>query len=78
MFAPAVIEEAMATQKGNKLAKKLLSPELFKKVKHVNNLGFITYLMAPIAIGVGTFLGVKAKDKIIANSLNKNNINSQS
>ena len=71
MFTPAVIEEAMATQKGNKLAKKLLNPELFKKVKHVNNLGFMTYLMAPIAIGVGTFLGVKAKDKIIANSLNK-------
>ena len=68
-MAPTVIEEGMASYKGNKLAKKLLNPELLKKVKTTNLAGFITYAVSPIVLGLGTYLGVQAKNNIIAHNV---------
>ena len=45
-FAPIVAEELMATYRGNKMAKKVLSPELFKKVQKTNRFGAMTYIAA--------------------------------
>lgn len=61
---PILAEEGLATLKGNSLAKKLLSPELAKKVAKTNALGFTTYLLAAVLSGLGIYLGVKVKDSI--------------
>lgn len=66
-FAPILIEEGMATLKGNGLAKKLLSPDLAKKVSKTNALGYLTYLGMAVLSSVGIFLGTKVKDKIAHN-----------
>ncbi len=63
-FLPILIEEAMASIKGNKYAKKLLNPELAKKVAKTNLLGFSTYLISAVATSLGIFLGTKVKDSI--------------
>lgn len=63
-FAPVLIEEAMASLKGNKMAKMVLSPELLKKVKMTNALGFSSYLLAAATTGLTTMLAVKIKDNI--------------
>ena len=61
---PILIEEGLASIKGQKLAKKLLSPELAKKVTKCNLLGFSTYLLMAICCSLGVYLGVKVKDSI--------------
>ncbi len=65
-FAPMVIEEAMATIKGNGLAKNLLAdaPKLLKKVKVGNALGLASYTLAAIGSAIALKSGIKAKDKI--------------
>jgi hypothetical protein len=70
-FMPTVIEEGMASIKGQKLAKNLLSPDLAKKVGKVNTLGFITYAIRPLAWAVGTYLGLKAKDNLAKYNVNE-------
>ena len=54
---PKVAEEGFATLRGNKFAKQLLSPELFKKVVKTNALGFSTYVIAAVLAGVGVYAG---------------------
>lgn len=71
-FLPTILEEGSATLKGNKLAKKVLSPELLKKVKRSNAVGLSTYILSAATIGIGTSLGVKIKDAVIKNSLENN------
>ena len=61
---PMVLEEGLASLQGQKLAKKLLSPELFKKVIKSNAIGFSTYLLAAVGAGVAMRLAVKVRDKI--------------
>lgn len=77
-YMPTLIEEGMASYKGEKLAKQLLSPELLKRARKSNVYGFMTYLLTPAIWGVGTYLGVKAKDVIVKNDENikkiKNNL----
>ena len=63
-FIPMLAEEGLATIKGNNIAKKLLSPELAKKVAKSNALGFSTYLMLATLSSLGIYLGVKVKDAI--------------
>ena len=63
-FLPALLEEGLATIKGNQLAKKLLSPDIAKKVAKTNALGFSTYLLAATLSGLGIYLGTKVKDSI--------------
>lgn len=62
---PKVAEEGLATLRGNKFAKQLLSPELFKKVAKTNAIGFSTYLVSSILAGVGIYAGTKLRDAIV-------------
>ena len=68
-FLPMIIEEGMATIKGNKYAKNLLSPELAKKVAKTNALGFSTYVLMATLSGLGIYLGTKVKDSIASKKL---------
>ena len=63
-FIPILLEEGLASIKGNALAKKALSPELAQKVAKSNLLGFSTYLLAATLSGLGIYLGTKVKDSI--------------
>ena len=62
---PKIAEEGLATLRGNKFAKQLLSPELFKKVAKTNALGFTTYLVSAVLAGVGIYAGTKLRDAIV-------------
>jgi hypothetical protein len=62
---PIVVEEGLATLKGNKLAKNSgLSKELYKKVKTLNFVGLSSYITAAAIAGLGTAFAVKVKDDI--------------
>ena len=63
---PIVAEEAIATMRGNKLAKQLLSPENFKKVAKCNMYGGATYVLSAVAMGVGAWAANKVADKFLA------------
>ncbi len=60
---PALIEEGLATYNGNKLASKVLSPELLSKVKTTNRFGFASYAAVAISTGIGTFIAKTVRDK---------------
>lgn len=68
---PIVVEEGMASYKGAKLAKPLLSPEMFKKMNKANAMGLATYVLGAVAVGVGAWAAVKIKDKLVANKIAK-------
>ena len=70
---PILLEEGMATMKGNKLAKSVLSPQLAKKVAKTNRLGFATYLCLAVGSGVGVYLATKVRDAIVHGKSNKEN-----
>lgn len=59
---PMLFEEAMATIKGNGLAKKMLSPEMFKTVAKGNAVAYLSYLAMAAGLGLGAWAGVKVKD----------------
>lgn len=63
---PMLIEEAMATKKGLKFAKEILSPELYKKVAKGNKVAFLSYLTTSIFAGITAWAAVKVKDNMIA------------
>lgn len=63
-MVPMLAEEVMASVRGNKLAKSLLSPELAKKVIKMNGLGALGYVGAAAALGLAATLGSKVRDKI--------------
>lgn len=63
-FIPMLLEEGLASIKGNNFAKKILSPELAKKVSHSNALGFLTYIGMASFTSLGIYLGTKVKDSI--------------
>ena len=63
-FAPIVAEELMATYRGNKMAKKVLSPELFQKVQKTNRFGAATYITSAIAVSLAAVIGSKVRDAI--------------
>lgn len=71
-FLPMLAEEGLATMKGNKFAKKLLSPDLAKKVAKTNAFGFSTYLLLATLSGAGIYLGTKVKDTIAKHELIEN------
>lgn len=68
---PVVIEEGIASYRGAKLAKPLLSPEMFKKMNKANILALGTYVLGAVAMGLGAWAGVKIKDKLVANKIAK-------
>ncbi|MBQ3641801.1 hypothetical protein II906_07770 [bacterium] len=66
---PVVLEEGIASLRGQALAKNLvksgeLTQEIFKKVKLTNLGGFASYALAMVAAGVGAKLTIDIKDKI--------------
>ena len=63
-MVPTMAEEGLASINGAKLAKKVLSPELFKKVCKSNSLAWSTYLVGATMVGLGANLAVKVRDKI--------------
>ena len=62
--APIVAEELMATHRGNKMAKKVLSPELFNKVKLTNRWGAATYITSAVGAALAAVAGSKIRDAI--------------
>ncbi len=62
---PMVFEEGLATFKGNKWAKQVLSPELYKKVVKGNFAGLMSYIGTAAAVGLATFAAIKIKDKLV-------------
>jgi len=63
-FIPIIAEETMASIRGNKMAKKLCSPELFKKVAKSNALGGLTYAITALITGFSVYAGGKVKDSM--------------
>ena len=61
-MVPMLFEEAMATIKGNGLAKKLLSPDMFKTVAKGNAVAYMSYLLSAAGLGLGAWAAVKVKD----------------
>ena len=66
-FLPALIEEGLATAKGQKWAEKLLSQDVAKKALKHNKLAFLTYVIGALATSYAAYAGVKAKDMYIEN-----------
>lgn len=63
-FVPMVAEEMMATSKGIKLAKKVLSPDLAKKLAGSSRKFTSTYALTGIFMGLGVFAAGKIRDYI--------------
>lgn len=61
---PIIAEELKASQRGNKLAKELLSPDIAKKVIKSNRLGAMTYIVSAGAMALATVAGSKIRDLI--------------
>ena len=61
---PLTLEEGLASIKGGKMAKEVLSPELYKKVNKSNIKAFIAYSISMIMVGAGTALANYIKDKV--------------
>lgn len=63
-FLPTILEEGLASVKGAKLAKGLLSEKNFKLLNRFNSKSWLTYLGAGIATSVGVTLASKVRDWI--------------
>lgn len=63
-WATLLLDEGLASIKGNKLVKKVLTPELAKKVMKGNRAAFATYLIYALSTALGISLGIKVKDSI--------------
>lgn len=64
-MVPMLAEEAMATIKGQKLAKKLLSPKMAKTVAKGNAIAYLSYLASAAALGLSSLAAVKVKDYFV-------------
>jgi len=63
---PILAEEAMATIKGEKLAKELLKPDLAKTVLKGNRLAYLSYVVTAVGGAMSAWAAVKIKDKLVA------------
>lgn len=70
-FAPVLIEEGMASYKGNKLAKEVLNEKMLKKVNKMNIQGFKTYGVIALATAIAAKAGVYVVDKLHENHQRK-------
>ncbi|MBD5401421.1 hypothetical protein HDR58_01285 [bacterium] len=61
---PILIDELNASVKGNKLAKSVLTPEMYKKVVKTNRLGALTYIIKCMSLAAGVFAANNIKDYI--------------
>lgn len=63
---PTLLEEGLASIKGAKLAKEVLSPENYKKVKNLNARAYVTYIGMAVATGLSAYVISKVRDAIAA------------
>lgn len=63
--APILIEEIIASAKGNKLAKKVMPESLVKTVKKTNLYGGMCYLTSTVMAAIGITAGIKIKDYLV-------------
>ncbi len=63
-FVPTIAEEAMASVRGQKLAKSILSKDLMKNVSKHHVLGLASYVGVAIATGVSAFAANKVRDRV--------------
>lgn len=61
---PVLLEEGMATIRGNAWAKDLLSPDIAKNVCKGNKIAYLSYLTTALALGASAFVAGKVKDKL--------------
>lgn len=61
---PVFAEELKASLRGNKLAKQVLSPELYKKVVKTNKWSTMVYLSGVLAAGLTGYLASKTRDAV--------------
>ncbi len=66
LFGVVLAEEFMATAKGLKLAKKVLTPELYAKAAKGTKLAQLTYPIMALSASIGAMLTIKIKDSIQA------------
>lgn len=59
---PLLADEALASINGAKAAKKILTPELYKKVITANKISFAGYLLTAVISSLAVFTAVKVKD----------------
>ena len=62
---PILIEEGIATIKGNKLAKRILPEELYKVVKKTNRIAGLSYLIDAVGTSAGIAASIKVKDYLV-------------
>ena len=65
-MVPTILEEGLASIKGAKLAKNLLSPENLKKLNNLNARALLTYIGGATAAGLSAFVISKVRDAIAA------------
>ncbi len=63
-FVPAILEEGLASYKGEKLAKNFLSADLMKKVVKTNRVGLLSYTCFALVTALAARLGVQIRDEI--------------
>lgn len=63
-MTPMLLEEGKATLRGNKWAKELLNPEMYKKVVKSNRYGYFSYMATAASFALIAFVGKKVKDKM--------------
>ena len=68
---PRVLEEGLASFKGERAVKNLISKDLFKKVKLQNRIGLLGYAASAALISLGAVCASKIRDKIAQPNLNK-------
>ena len=68
---PEIAEEITASIKGQKIANKMLPKNLAKKVMATNAIGASTYIVSAAALALGTAIGIKVKDKVMAKRMAK-------
>lgn len=73
--APILIEEAMATAKGQKLANKYLPKDIVKKISKGNKLAYSTYIMMAASMALMSYTTVKVKDYFVEKKKNKSPAN---
>ena len=63
-MTPMLLEEGKATLRGNKWAKELLNPEMYKKVVKSNRYGYFSYMATAASFALMAKKKKKAKDKM--------------
>ncbi len=67
-FVPSLLEEGLATQKGEKIASKLLPADLLASVKKSNRFGFATYAVTAVLTSLSAWAAKEVADKIRKNN----------